>query len=64
LRLCGKGALCFGEGKAGDALAEIAIHLIGFSLATPTIHVDLPVTLAEAVLGLASEYRQLRGPSC
>ena len=52
LRLRGKGAPSLGEGKAGDALVEISINPHRFfARHGDEIHIDLPVTLAEAVLG-------------
>lgn len=52
LRLRGKGAPSRGEGESGDALVEISIHPHRFfSRHGDDIHVDLPVTLAEAALG-------------
>src|SRR4051794_32138676 len=52
LRLRGKGAPSLGEGKAGDALVEISINPHRFfARQGDDIHVDLPVTLAEAVVG-------------
>ena len=52
LRLRGKGAPSMGEGEAGDALVEISINPHRFfARHGDDIHVDLPVTLAEAVLG-------------
>jgi DnaJ-class molecular chaperone len=56
LRLRGKGAPSIGEGKAGDALVEISVnpHRV-FVRHGDDIHVDLPVTLAEAVLGARIE---------
>lgn len=52
LRLRGKGGPSAGEGEAGDALVETSIipHRF-FTRHGDDIHVDLPVTLAEAVLG-------------
>lgn len=52
LRLRGKGAPSAGEGETGDALVEISIkpHRF-FTRAGDDIHVELPVTLAEAYLG-------------
>jgi DnaJ-class molecular chaperone len=52
LRLRGKGERSPGAGEAGDALVEIAIrpHKF-FSRHGDNIHLDLPVTFAEAVLG-------------
>jgi len=52
LRLRGKGAPSAGEGQAGDALVEIAIapHRF-FTRIGDDIHLELPVTLAEAYLG-------------
>ena len=52
LRLRGKGAPSKGEGNAGDALVELSIvpHRF-FSRQGDDIHIELPVTLAEAALG-------------
>ena len=52
LRLRGKGAPSGGEGEAGDALVEISItpHRF-FTRVGDDIHLELPVTLAEAFLG-------------
>ncbi len=52
LRLKGQGAAGLNGGPAGDALIEIEVrpHRI-FTRDGDTIHVDLPVTLKEAVLG-------------
>ena len=52
LRLRGKGAPSAGEGEAGDALVEISINPHRFfTRLGDDIHVELPVTLAEAFLG-------------
>ena len=52
LRLRGKGAPSAGEGAAGDALVEISItpHRF-FTRIGDDIHLELPITLSEAVLG-------------
>jgi DnaJ-class molecular chaperone len=52
LRLRGKGAPGLGEGGPGDALVEVVIkpHRF-FSREGDDIHLELPITLAEAVLG-------------
>jgi DnaJ-class molecular chaperone len=52
LRLRGKGGAGRGHGKAGDALVEISIepHRF-FTRQGDEIHVQIPVTLTEAVLG-------------
>jgi DnaJ-class molecular chaperone len=52
LRLRGKGGPGVGEGKPGDALVEVAIkpHRF-FTRDGDDIHLELPITLAEAVLG-------------
>ncbi len=52
LRLRGKGAPSGGEGEAGDALVEISIkpHRF-FTRDDNDIHIELPITLTEAVLG-------------
>jgi DnaJ-class molecular chaperone len=52
LRLRGKGRPGLGEGEPGDALVEVTIkphHL--FTRDGNDIHIDLPITLSEAVLG-------------
>jgi DnaJ-class molecular chaperone len=51
LRLRGKGAQSAGEGAAGDALVEISIppHRF-FTRIGDDIHLELPITLTEAVL--------------
>ena len=65
LRLRGKGAPSAGEGETGDALVEISIkpHRF-FTRIGDDIHVELPVTLAEAYLARASGCPHRRGPSC
>ena len=52
LRLRGKGAPGRGEGKPGDALIEVEVrpHRF-FRREGDDIHLDVPVTLGEAVLG-------------
>lgn len=52
LRLRGKGGKSAGEGAAGDALVEISIlpHRF-FKRINNDIHIELPITLTEAVLG-------------
>ena len=52
LRLRGKGAPGIGEGEPGDALVEVTIvpHRF-FTREGDDIHLELPVTLSEAVLG-------------
>jgi DnaJ-class molecular chaperone len=52
LRLRGKGAASPGEGAAGDALVDISIlpHRF-FTRIGNDIHLELPITLTEAVLG-------------
>lgn len=63
LRLRGKGAPSRGEGKAGDALVEISIHPHRFfSRHGDDIYVELPVTLAEAVLGARIKVPTPTGP--
>jgi DnaJ-class molecular chaperone len=56
LRLRGKGAPSFGEGEPGDALVEVSIkpHPY-FTRVGNDIHLELPVTLAEAALGARIE---------
>ncbi len=52
LRLRGKGAASRGEGPTGDALVEISIRPHQFFVQqSDDIHVEVPVTLPEAVLG-------------
>jgi DnaJ-class molecular chaperone len=52
LRLRGKGAPSPGEGEPGDALVEILINPHRFfTRQGDDIHLDLPITLAEAALG-------------
>lgn len=52
LRLRGKGAPSLGEGEPGDALVEISIKPHPFFTRHGNyIHMELPVTLAEAALG-------------
>jgi DnaJ-class molecular chaperone len=52
LRLRGKGAPSPGEGETGDALVEVSINPHPwFTRHGDNIHIDLPVTFAEAVLG-------------
>ncbi len=52
LRLKGQGAPGTGGGEAGDALVEISVEAHAFfSREGHDIHLDLPVTLPEAVLG-------------
>jgi DnaJ-class molecular chaperone len=52
LRLRGKGAPSPGEGEPGDALVEISINPHRFFVRHgDNIHIDLPVTVTEAVLG-------------
>lgn len=52
LRLRGKGAPAQGEGEPGDALIEIAVDRHRFFIREgDDIHLDLPITLKEAVLG-------------
>jgi len=52
LRLRGKGAPALGEGAPGDALVEISVNPHRFfSRQGDDIHLDLPITLTEAVLG-------------
>ncbi len=63
LRLRGKGAPSPGEGEAGDALVEVSIkpHPF-FSRHGDNIHLDLPVTFAEAVLGAEIKTPTPTGP--
>ena len=63
LRLRGKGAPSLGEGASGDALVEISINPHRFfARHGDNIHIDLPVTLAEAVLGARIRVPTPAGP--
>lgn len=63
LRLRGKGAPSPGEGEPGDALVEISIkpHPF-FTRQGDDIHLELPVTLAEAALGARIRVPTPAGP--
>jgi DnaJ-class molecular chaperone len=63
LRLRGKGGAGLGDGPPGDALVEIhvAAHAF-FRRAGNDIHVALPVTVAEAVLGAKVTVPTVGGP--
>ena len=63
LRLRGKGAPSIGEGQTGDALVEISIdpHRL-FERHGDNIHIDLPITLTEAVLGARVRVPTPTGP--
>lgn len=63
LRLRGKGATSLGDGARGDALVEISIkpHRF-FTQHGDDIHIELPVTLAEAVLGARVKVPTPTGP--
>jgi DnaJ-class molecular chaperone len=63
LRLRGKGAPSAGEGAAGDALVEISIapHRF-FTRIGDDIYIELPITLAEAVLGARVKAPTPSGP--
>lgn len=63
LRLRGKGAPSLGEGEPGDALVEISIkpHPF-FTRHGDDIHIELPVTLAEAALGARIKVPTPTGP--
>jgi DnaJ-class molecular chaperone len=63
LRLRGKGAPSIGEGETGDALVEISINPHRFfTRHGDDIHIELPVTLAEAVLGARIRVPTPTGP--
>lgn len=63
LRLRGKGAPSAGEGEAGDALVAVSINPHRFLVRHgDDIHMDLPVTLAEAVLGARIRVPTPAGP--
>jgi DnaJ-class molecular chaperone len=63
LRLRGKGGPGIGGGEAGDALIEvhIASHPL-FRREGDNIHLELPVSLSEAVLGAGVEVPTVTGP--
>jgi len=63
LRLRGKGGAGSGDAPPGDALVEVHVapHKF-FQRRGPDIHVDLPVTVAEAVLGAKVEAPTVSGP--
>jgi DnaJ-class molecular chaperone len=63
LRLRGKGAPSLGDGETGDALVEISINPHRFfARHGDNIHIDLPITLAEAVLGARVRVPTPKGP--
>jgi DnaJ-class molecular chaperone len=63
LRLRGKGAPSAGEGAPGDALVEISINAHRFFTRDgDDIHLDLPITISEAVLGGRVKAPTLSGP--
>jgi len=63
LRLRGKGAPSLGVGEPGDALVEISINPHPFfSRHDDDIHIELPITLTEAVLGAEVRAPTPKGP--
>ena len=63
IRLRGQGETSPPGGQAGDALIEVEIEPHGlFTRSGDDIHIDLPVTLAEAVLGGKIEVPTIDGP--
>ena len=63
LRLKGKGGLGFGGGPPGDALIEVHVAPHPwFRRAGDDIHMELPVSLAEAVLGARVPVATVTGP--
>ena len=63
LRLKGKGGSGFGGGPAGDALIEVHVALHPwFRREGDDIHMELPVSLAEAVLGARVPVATVTGP--
>jgi DnaJ-class molecular chaperone len=63
LRLKGQGNPGFGGGPAGDAYVELHIEPHPFFLRKDdNIHVEVPVTLKEAVLGARIEVPTINGP--
>lgn len=62
LRLKGKGMPGFGGGPAGDAYVELRVEPHGFfQRKDDNVHVELPVTLKEAVLGAQIEVPTISG---
>lgn len=62
LRLRGKGAPPRGEGESGDALVEISIKPHRFFVRQDDdVHIELPITLSEAVLGARVKTPTLTG---
>ncbi len=63
LRLAGQGQPGYGGGPAGDAYVEIRVEPHAFFTRKDNdIHVEVPVTLAEAVLGGKIEVPTVHGP--
>ena len=63
LRFRGKGAPSLGVGEPGDALVEISINPHPFfSRHDDDIHIELPITLTEAVLGAEVRAPTPKGP--
>jgi DnaJ-class molecular chaperone len=63
LRLKGQGMPGFGGGSPGDAYVELHVEPHPFfSRKDDNIHVEVPVTLKEAVLGARIEVPTIRGP--
>lgn len=63
LRLTGQGMPGFGGGPAGDALVELHVQPHPFfHRKDDNIHVDVPVTLKEAVLGARINVPTISGP--
>jgi len=63
LRLRGKGARSPGEGEPGDALIQIAVRPHKFFVReSDDIHLELPITLKEAVLGAKIKAPTPTGP--
>lgn len=62
LRLAGKGMPGYGHGPAGDALIEVGVEPHPFFRRDgKDIHLELPVTLQEAVLGAKVEVPTIKG---
>ena len=63
LRLKGQGMPGFGGGPAGDAYVELHVEPHPFfRRKDDNIHVEVPVTLKEAVLGARIEVPTISGP--
>lgn len=63
LRLAGKGMPGYGKGEPGDALIEVSVDAHPyFQRDGKNVHLELPVTLQESVLGAKVEVPTIKGP--